>query len=102
MIYFVIDNPQTSHLEMTFKKCDISTPTLSYTNDVKQFQKGLYSTAEELENMYERKLVKTKKSSKTIHVKVNAEETEGSLFTISVSPAEQEVPRPKVKAGNHG
>jgi DNA-binding transcriptional MerR regulator len=48
VIYLVVDRPATDYLEMTFKKCDSSVPTIYYTNDAREFQKGLYETAEEI------------------------------------------------------
>jgi hypothetical protein len=89
---------------MSVKKCDTSIPTLYYTNDAREFKEGLYETQEEIENGYEKKLIKTKKSSKTIHVKFTAEEDVGSLFTVSVSPSTdlKKSQSHKVKTGNNG
>jgi hypothetical protein len=35
VVYLVVDRPETSYLEVSFKKCDGSVPTLYYTNDAK-------------------------------------------------------------------
>lgn len=35
IIYLVIDRPETPYLDVSFKKCDSSVPTLYYTNDAK-------------------------------------------------------------------
>ena len=73
IIYVVIDKPNSDFLEMSFKKCDDSVPTLFYTTDVKEFQKGIYSESEDLENNFVRKTITVQKKSKTIHLKIAAE-----------------------------
>ena len=35
IIYFVVDRPDSNYLEIVFKKCDTSIPTLYYTNDAR-------------------------------------------------------------------
>lgn len=73
-IWLVIDRPDVEYLELTIKKCDESIPNLMYTNDVKEFQNGIYETREDLVNGYEKRLIKSKKGSKTIHLKITAED----------------------------
>ena len=89
---------------MSIKKCDTSIPTLYYTNDAKEFKEGIYETEEEIENGFEKKLIKTKPSSKTIHVKLTAEDDIGSMFTVSVTPSvdPKKSQSHKVKPGNSG
>jgi len=70
----MVDRPDSEYLELTIKKCDTSVPSLLYTNDAKEFKMGLYEARQDIYNNYEKKLIKTKKSSKTIHFKLTAEE----------------------------
>ncbi len=37
-----VDNPETEYLEVRVKKCDESMPTLLYTNDAKEFKRGIF------------------------------------------------------------
>ena len=101
----MVDRPDSEYLELTIKKCDTSVPSLLYTNDAKEFQKGIYEARQEIYNSYEKKLIKTKKSSKTIHFKLTAEDNVESLFSVTVLPENRDLNKiksEKIKAGNNG
>jgi len=86
-LHLVVDRPSTDYLDLRIKKCDSSVPSLYYTNDANDFKKGVFTAELDIENAYFKELIKTKNTSKTIHLKLIGDEQSDSLFTISVKSA---------------
>lgn len=38
----VVDRPDSEYLKVRIKKCDVSSPSLKYTNDAREFKKGIF------------------------------------------------------------
>jgi hypothetical protein len=81
----VIDNPVTEYLKVKVSKCDLSTPAMQYTNDDHDFKRGIFEAEVDIDRISFNQFIKTKKSSKTAHLKLIGSQDTDSLFIISVS-----------------
>ena len=86
------------------RKCDSSSPTLYYTNDAAEFKKGLFTASADINEHRFRQFLKTKASSKTLHLKLLADPTADTLLTITVKGIEESQKHSLVKyrAGGRG
>jgi hypothetical protein len=69
-----VDSPTSEYLEVRIKKCDESTPTLLYTNDAREFKRGIFEAEVDIEASNFRQYIKTKKGSKTLHLRLIGEQ----------------------------
>ena len=65
-----VNAPATQFLKVKINKCDMSSPSLQYTNDARDFKRGVFEGLVGINKNNFKQYISTKKGSKTIHLKL--------------------------------